>query len=126
MKADVKHKEKDLYEADESRCLYSLHSPVKEAAVFSLPHYHIDMKTSSFLKITMTEGKKLTKDDVKKKLNELIDLDYFMDACVTCGMLHFLQKGEDCSKSNCVDTEEECQVWKDYRDKMKPIVVWKK
>ena len=94
--------------------------------MFSLPHYHIDMKTSSFLKITMTEGKKLTKDDVKKKLNELIDLSYFMDACVMCGLLHILQKGEDCSKSNCVDTEEECQVWKDYRDKMKPIVVWKK
>ena len=74
----------------------------------------------------MTEGKKLTKDDVKKKLNELIDLNYFMDACVMCGLLHFLQKGEDYSKSNCVDTEEECQVWKDYREKMKPIVVWKK
>ena len=61
----------------------------------------------------MTEGKKLTKDDVKKKLNELIDLDYFMDACVTWGLLHFLQKGEDCSKSNCVDTKEECQVYFD-------------
>ena len=76
--------------------------------------------------MTMTEVKKLTEDDVKKKLNELIDLDYFMDAYVTCGLLHFLLKGEDCSKSNCVDTEEECQVWKDYREKMKPIVVWKK
>ena len=57
----------------------------------------------------MTEGKKLTKDDVKKKLNELIDLDYFMDACVMCGLLHFLQKRRGLFKEQLFKEQLACR-----------------
>ena len=29
-------------------------------------------------------------------------------------------------RSNCVDEKKECQVWKLYREKIKPMVVWMK
>ena len=32
--------------------------------------------------------------------------------------------GEACTRSNRVGTEEVCEVWKDYQEKIKPIVVW--
>ena len=38
------------------------------------------------IKMTMIEVEKLTEDEAKKRLNELIDLDNFNDACEVCGL----------------------------------------
>ena len=74
----------------------------------------------------MIEVEKLTEDEAKKRLDDLIDLDYHNDACVTCGLPCLLHKGDTCMRSNSVETEEEYCVLKVYREKMKPIGVWMK
>ena len=72
----------------------------------------------------MIDVMNLTKDNAKKRLNEQIDLDYYMALCIMCGLPRSLHRGETYTQSNRVDTKEKCQVWKEYREKIKPIVVW--
>ena len=73
--------------------------------------------------MTITKDKILAEDDVKKRHNGLYDLDYIY-ACVTCRLQHLLHRGEICTRSNRTDLEENYQVWKEYREKIKHIVVW--
>ena len=72
----------------------------------------------------MIEVEKLTEDEVKKRLNDLIDLDDYRDACATCRLLGLLQRGNKCMRSNCVKMEEECHVSQKNRENIKPKVLW--
>ena len=74
----------------------------------------------------MIDVEKLTADEGEKRLKELIDLDVYLDACEMCGYLCLLHRREMCVRSNGVDQKEECHVWKLYREKIKPMVVWMK
>ena len=49
-----------------------------------------------------------------KRINELSDFNNYIDSCVMCGLLRLLHKGERCRRSNPVDLEKECQVWKEF------------
>ena len=76
------------------------------------------------LKMTnMIDIEKLTADKGKKRLNELVGLDDYLDTCETCRLLRLLHRGETCTRSNHVDEKEEFCVWKLYREKIKPMVV---
>ena len=74
----------------------------------------------------MMEVEKLTEDKAMMRLNYFIYLDDYNDTCVTCGLPYLLHRGDTCIRSNCVEMGKECLVWKMYREKIKPIVVWMK
>ena len=75
--------------------------------------------------MTVTDVKKLTEDKAKKRLNELIDLNDYLDEWKTSSLLCFLHKGI-CTRGNHGDSQEEWQVWQEYRAMIKPLVVWMK
>ena len=54
----------------------------------------------------------------------MIDLNDYLDGCVKCGLPRLLHKGQSCMKSRKGDTQEIVNIWKDYREKIIPIVVW--
>ena len=74
----------------------------------------------------MIEVEKLTEDEVKKRLNVLIDLYDTNDTWEICGLPCLLHRGDTCIRSNHVKEKEEFRVLKAYRQKIKPIVVWMK
>ena len=59
--------------------------------------------------------KKITEDEAKTQLYELIDLDNYLDECKTCGLPSLLHKGNTCTQSNRADLQEECKIWQEYR-----------
>ena len=69
----------------------------------------------------MIDVTKMIEDEVKKHLNVMVDLDDNLDECKTCGLPDLLHKGV-CMRKTQADTEEECKIWKEYRDMIKPIV----
>ena len=76
--------------------------------------------------MTITDVKKITEDEAMKWLNDLIDLDDYLDECKTCKLLSLLNKGSICTRSNRVELQEECEIWQEYRKMIKPIIVWMK
>ena len=82
-----------------------------------LPHCQFKLDIFKMTKIIYVE--KLTADEGKKRLNKLIDLDDYKDSCQVCGLLCLLHKEEACMRSNHVDLEEKCQVWKEYIGKIR-------
>ena len=40
------------------------------------------------------------------------------------GLPCLLHRGDTRIRSNRVEEKEECHVWKAYREKIKPIVIW--
>ena len=59
--------------------------------------------------MTITKVKKVTNNKAQKRFDELVDLDNFMDACLTNGLLALLHKGT-CTSENRPEHREECQV----------------
>ena len=76
--------------------------------------------------MTITDVKKITEDEALKRLNDLIDLDYYLDECKTCKLPSLLNKGSTCTRGNRVELQEECEIWQEYRKMIKPIIVWMK
>ena len=68
--------------------------------------------------------RKFSEDEFKTWLNELIELNDYLDGCVTCGLPRLLHKGQSCTQRSQVYSQEIVNIWKDYREKIKPIVVW--
>ena len=73
--------------------------------------------------MTITEIKKLTEDEAKKRLNGLVDSDDYLDSSKTCGLPNLSHEGNTCRRSNRAELKKECQVWEEYRAMIKPIVV---
>ena len=69
--------------------------------------------------------KKLSEDEVKKRLNKLIYVNDCSDECQKCGLPQLLHIGA-CTWINRTDEKEEFQVLKDFSKKMKPLVIWMK
>ena len=59
--------------------------------------------------------RKLSEDKLKTWLNDLIDLNDYLDGCVMCGLPCLLHKGQSCTQSSQAETQDECQIWKEYR-----------
>ena len=64
---------------------------------------------------------KLSEDEVRKRLNGLIEVNDYSYECQNCSLPVLLHKGT-CTQSNPADEKEECQVWKNFRNKLKPKV----
>ena len=76
--------------------------------------------------MTITDVKKITEDEAMKRLNDLIDLDDYLDELKTCKLLSLLNKGSTCTCGNREELQEECEIWQEYRKMIKPIIVWMK
>ena len=53
-----------------------------------------------------------------------MDLDDYLDKCITCGLPSLLYKGNTFTCDKRVDLQKECKVWQEYRSLTKPLVVW--
>ena len=40
-----------------------------------------------------------------------------------CGLPDLLHRGSTCTRKNWADLEEECMIWKEYQNVIKPIVI---
>ena len=47
--------------------------------------------------------RKFLEGELKTRLNDLIDLNDYLDGCLTCGLPHLLHKGQSCMQSSQVD-----------------------
>ena len=56
----------------------------KVGTVFNSPCCQLELDIFKMTK--MIDVEKLTADEGKKRLNKLIDLDDYLDACETCGL----------------------------------------
>ena len=61
----------------------------------------------------MIDMTKMTKDEGKKCLNVMVDLDDYLNECKMCSLPDLLHKGT-CTRKNRADMEEECRIWKEY------------
>ena len=63
---------------------------------------------------------KKAKDEAKKWLNELIDLDNYLDECKMWALQGLLYKGNTCTWGNHAEFKEECR--KAEGDRMKELL----
>ena len=71
--------------------------------VFSLPRCCIStylLSNTFYTKMTITDIKKLTENEAKRRLNGLIDLDYYLGVCKTYGLPHLLHRGDTSKRNN--------------------------
>ena len=66
--------------------------------------------------MTLIDKAKMTKDEAKKHLYAMVDLDDYLDECKTCILPDLLNKENTCTRKNQAEMEEECKIWKEYRD----------
>jgi len=72
--------------------------------------------------VTLIDIKKLFEDEANQRLNELIDLNYYLDGCQTYSLPCLLHKGS-CTRTSPAVVQEEYQIWEKYKTKIKPLVV---
>ena len=68
---------------------------------------------------------KVTDADLKKRLNELVDLDDWADKCAACGRLDLLHRGS-CTRTEKDSPEDLVRIWTEFKKRMKTIVRWSK
>ena len=88
----------------------------KVMSVFSFPRCHISIHL--FPIMSARDGRKFSEDELKTRLNELIDLNDYLDGCVSCGLLRLLHKGQSFTRSRQGDSQEVVNIWKDYQEKI--------
>ena len=59
----------------------------------------------------MIDLTKMTEDEAKKHLNEMIDLDDYNNECKICGLPDLLHRGV-CTRKTQADLVE-CRIWKE-------------
>ena len=77
-------------------------------------------------KITINNVNKISEDELKSRLNNLIDVNDYLDRCGTCGLLCLLHKGTTCTRSSQAEVLERCKISDVFRERIKPKVVWMK
>ena len=73
----------------------------------------------------MSSLKKLTDAKLKKRDNELIDIDDWMNECVACGKPDLLYKGTY-TRTEKEPPDELMKTWTEFKKRMKTIVRWAK
>ena len=63
----------------------------------------------------------LSEEDLKKRLEKLVDLDTWDDDCVSCSKPSLLHIGA-CVRSEKVPPGELVEIWKTFKDRVKPIL----
>ena len=85
-----------------------------------------DRKTDGHHKNTstmvITDVNKLSEDDERKRLNELVDLYDYLDRYKTCGLPDLFHKGTSCTRGDKVSLQQKSRIWHRYRKIIKPLV----
>ena len=76
-------------------------------------------------KMSISNLEKLPDAELKKRVNDLIDVDDWTDECITCGKPDLLHKGT-CTRTEKEPPDELVKLWTDFRKRMKTIVRWDK
>ena len=66
---------------------------------------------------------KLSDDNLKKRVLGLISTDDWIDECTQCGRPSLLHKPGLCTRSEKEDDAVILKIWKDFRSRMKNIIV---
>ena len=67
----------------------------------------------------------MSEEEVKKRLNKLIDLGDWLIEFENCGLPQLLHKGT-CTRLSHPKKEEAIVPWREFIDKMKPLIAWMK
>ena len=73
--------------------------------------------------MTIIDVKKVSDDDVKKRLNEVIDLGDWSDEWENCGLPQLLHHSAY-TRQTSLETNEALDTWSEFRVRMKPLVGW--
>ena len=74
--------------------------PNKSSLQWTLPIFKFGFSHHPLLKMSISDVKKISEDELKTRLNELIDVNNYLDGCVTCSLPHLLHKGTTCTRSS--------------------------
>jgi len=61
-------------------------------------------------KMSLADIKKISDDKLKARLNELIDVNDYVNGCGTCGLPRLLHKGTTCIRSSQAEVLEKCKI----------------
>ena len=64
--------------------------------------------------MSVNDVNKLLEDKLKKRLNNLIDLNNYLDGYIMCSLPHVLHKGKSCTWSSRADPQIKCRIWTEY------------
>ena len=76
-------------------------------------------------KMSVSDLEKVTDSDLKKRLNELIDLYDWADMCPSCRRPYFLHKGL-CTRTDKDPPEGYKEIWTEFKKRMKTVLRWAK
>ena len=66
---------------------------------------------------------RLSDDNLKKRVLELISIDDWMDECSQCGRPALLHKPGPCTRSEKEDDSIVLNIWTDFRSWMKTVIM---
>lgn len=69
---------------------------------------------------------KISEDELRSMLNDLIDVKDYLEGCLTCGLPCLIHKGTTYTSSSQAEAQEKYKILKEFRDRIKPIFVWMK
>ena len=72
------------------------------------------------LKMSVADIKKISEDDLKARLNELIDVNDYLDGCGTCCLPHSLLKDTTCIRNSQAEASENVRFGKTLEKELSP------